>query len=384
MSEPHPTPAGKPAKPHPDFPLFPHATRRWAKKIRGKLHYFGPWDDPDGALDNYLKQKDDLHAGRRPRPDPAALTVRDLCEDFLAAKQAAVDAEELTRRSWADYKVMCDILVSHFGKGRLVEDLGPDDFAALRAKLARRWGPVALGANIQKMRCVFKFASDNTLIPRPVVYGQAFKRPSKKTVRLDRARKGAKLFTADELRRLLGAAGTRLRAMILLAINCGLGNSDIGNLPLSALDLERGWLDYPRPKTGLARRAALWPETVVALREALAKRPAPKDPADAGLVFITKYGHRWHEDNNERPLSMMFGQLLRSLGINGRHRLGFYTLRHTFRTVADEARDQPACDFVMGHEIPHMSSIYRETISDARLRGVADHVRTWLFAKPVE
>jgi hypothetical protein len=33
----------------------------------------------------------------------------------------------------------------------------------------------------------------------------------------------------------------------------------------------------------------------------------------------------------------------------------------------------------MGHEVAHMSSVYRETISDARLRAVAEHVRAWLL-----
>ncbi len=36
----------------------------------------------------------------------------------------------------------------------------------------------------------------------------------------------------------------------------------------------------------------------------------------------------------------------------------------------------------MGHETQHMSSVYRETISDERLQAVSDHVRRWLFAEP--
>jgi integrase len=364
----------------------------WAKKIRGKLHYFGPWNDPDGALQKYLEQKDDLHAGRTPRPDPTALTAKDLVNAFLNAKQALVETGELSRLTWGDYKTACDEIVAAFGRNRLLADIAPEDFAGLRRQLARKWGPQRLGKTIQFVRCVFKYAYDAALIDRPVRFGPEFKRPSKKVLRLHRAKQGPKLFTVDEMRALVEGAlvvgeqgpklerpSPQLKAMILLGINCGFGNSDCGTLPTTALDLDRGWVTFPRPKTGIDRRCPLWPETVKAIKEALAARPEPKKPEHHDLVFVTRCGDSWHTSTTDGPVSREFGKLLQRLGVNGRKGLGFYSIRHTHRTVSDEAKDQPAADYIMGHESSHMSTLYRETISDGRLKAVADYVRKWLF-----
>lgn len=380
----------KPDKPYPEFPLTAHPAGVWCKKIRGKLHYFGPWDDPDGALKSYLDQKDALHAGRKPREASEGTTVKEAVNHFLIAKQALVDAGELSRRTWADYKAACDEVIAALGKARRADDLDPDDFAALRNRLAKKWGPHRVGKTIQCVRCVFKHALESGLVAAPVRFGPGFKRPSAKVLRLHRAKAGPKLFVAAEVRALVEGAliagkdgpelvrpGVQLKAMILLGVNCGFGNSDVGNLPLTALDLDSALIDFPRPKTGIPRRCPLWPETVAALREALAVRKEPKDPADADLVFVTKYGGSWARDDDPATITKEFRKLLNRLGINGRR--NFYTLRHTFRTIADGAKDQPAADFIMGHEAPHMSSHYRETIDDARLKAVADHVRAWLF-----
>ncbi|MFA5864727.1 MAG: hypothetical protein WC975_08565 [Phycisphaerae bacterium] len=43
----------KPIKPYPTFPLTTHPNGQWCKKIRGKIHFFGVWADPEAA---------DLHA----------------------------------------------------------------------------------------------------------------------------------------------------------------------------------------------------------------------------------------------------------------------------------------------------------------------------------
>jgi integrase len=385
-----PDPSDKPAKPRPDFPLFAHANGCWAKKIKGRLHYFGMWDDPDGALKKYLDEKDDLHAGRVPRRAGDACTLRDLVNRYLTHKKQLLDSGELSPRSFGEYYKTCGRLLGFFGRNRRADDLRSEDFESLRADLAKRWGPVRLAIEIARVRGVFRYGFDAGLIGQQVRFGPGFKGPSRKTLRIHRAAQGQRMFEAEALRKLLSVAKQPMKTMVLLGVNCGFGNTDVARLTVAALDLDRGWVNYPRPKTGIPRRCALWPETVEALREAIAMRPKPRDPEHGGLVFLTRPGEPWiryvqHEGEDGRLTASSFNivakelsKLLKKVGIN-QPGLNFYGLRHTFETIGGEARDQVAVDSIMGHSRDDMASVYRERISDDRLRAVTECVRRWLF-----
>lgn len=380
----------KPEKPYPEFPLFAHATNRWAKKIRGKLVYFGPWADPEAALHKYLDQKDDLHAGRTPRTEGGGLTIRDLCNRFLMSKRRIVETGELTHRSYVDYNAATDRIVACFGRTRLVDDLVADDFEQLRTMLAKGRGPTSLAGDVQRVRTIFKYAYEAGLIDRPVRHGPTFKRPGKAVLRKAKAARGDWTFEAKQICDMIDAAKPQLKAMILLGINCGMGNTDCSGLRERNIDLDGGWLDYPRPKTGIGRRCPLWPETVKAIRKAIDVRPNAADKADADRVFLTYTGRAWVRDadingggklrREADSLAESFRTLSRAVGTN-QHRRGFYALRHTFETIAGDTTDQVAVDLIMGHSDPSMAATYRHRIDDKRLQKVVGHVHRWLFAE---
>src|SRR5262249_11357908 len=149
----------------------------WCKKIKGKLYYFGSRfkaDDPveaaaaaAEALDDYNRQADALHAGKKPRESTEGTTVKDIANAFLNCKKALLDAGELSGLTFAKYKTAAKTLVDALGKARLVADLDPDDFARLRDRMAKRWGVYRLGDMIQHLRYVFRHAHEAGLIPTP-------------------------------------------------------------------------------------------------------------------------------------------------------------------------------------------------------------------------
>jgi integrase len=379
------------AKPYPEFPLTAHPSGQWCKKHQGRQYYFGSLDDWQPAFEKYEHEWPWIIAGKIPPPVGTGdgLIVADLCNKFLNMKRSRMESGELSAHSFAKYYETCELVVKHFGKHRRVDNLRPDDFEKFRSALSKGCGVVTLKSKVNRCRVIFKFAFDQRLIDRSVEYGRSFDRPSAKMLRQARNESGPRMFEAEEIRLILNAADSIMRAMVLLGLNCGFGNTDVATLPQTSVDLDNGWIDFPRLKTAVQRRIPLWPETVDAIQGGLVNRPEPKDPTDADLCFITVRGTRFVRVQESKKtegryvtinsLARRFESLLKRLSINGRKGLGFYTLRHVFETIGGESKDQVAVNAIMGHVDSSMAAMYRERISDERLKAVTDTVRGWLW-----
>jgi integrase len=343
----------KPDKPSPEFPLFPHASGQWAKKVRGKMRYFGPWHDPEGARQRWLNERDYWLAGRTPPTDQ--VTVANLLDSFLGDKEARKQTGDIKQDTFKDYVRVCDTINEALGK-RPVMTLGPDDFTSLRVKLAG-CSPHTLKRRLTIARMVFAHAAELGLTIR---YQKQLNAPSQRTIRRRERDREKLLYSAADIRKLVAAAGPHLKGMILLGINCGFGPTDCITLPSDVI--QDGWHNYPRPKTEVERRCPLWPETIEAI-EALRRGPRAFN------------GRRW----DRHIVAREFGELCETCEVTN---LGFYSLRRTFETIATTARvSQAAINHIMGHSETDMASVYRQEIFDRELRDCAEHVRKWYLGE---
>lgn len=372
------------------YPLTVHPAGYFSKKIRGRVCYVARWDEgAEAAEQKWNAIKDDPFAERQTEDKADGFTIKNLLDEYRNHKRRQSERGDITGRTFLDCVRTCDFLAAQLKpvKSRLVKDLGPRDFSKLfdamrgQKRKGKDKSLVVLGNEIVRVKAVFNYAAENNLIARVPTFGTDFNKPKASKIEEQTAAKieehGERTFTREEVQAMLGAASHPLRSMILLAINCGLGNSDIGHLRLSHLNLDTGWLTYPRPKNQKPRRCHLWAETVQALRDWLPQRPEPKDEAHTKLVYLTKYGHPWHTDTFSSPLSHEFRKLLDTIDVNGGR--GFYHLRHTYRTEAGAACDQEATYYTMGHSLPGMGKDYVQRIHDQRLVKVAATVLGWLY-----
>jgi integrase len=375
----------KPEWPHGDtHRLTPHmGSGQWCRKVGGKVRYFGVLSDPDAALRKYLAFMDQQRHGTQPEV-PAVVssdvTLNLAVNAFLTRRMALVEAGEKSARQYVKYQDGCRIALDHFGRDRLVVSLTPADFASLRAKLTG--GPVHVGNQIVCIRAMFNWVQKTYGVVARM--GDSFNKPGKRVVKA--ARRERAMWTPGEVRAVLAVASPPLRCFILLGINCAFGQTDCASLTRDSFDLEGH--RFPRPKNGNVRMCPFWPATVAALCNYV--RP-PSSPDLSGLFFVTRFGNKWVQETTKRNAAGIIvrttytdsiGQELdkacTAAGVKVRP---FYSLRHQFYSVADEAGDPTARDAIMGHTLPGMKEVYTHLLANrmARLRALTNHVHDWLF-----
>jgi len=360
------------------FPLFVHKGRGyWCKTVLGKHRYFGKVvDDPDGknALKRWLLEKDYLLAGLEPPAgDEDAINVKYLCNKYVATKEAELQAGEIVKRTFDEWKSVCQMVMDSIPASLPLDKIQPDHFEKLLIAIKSRYSsPNSRGKYTMAVRSLFKYAHDMGMISRQMVYCPGFTKPTAMAYRKHEAAAGDRSLTRDEVLKLLKRADKSMTVCILLGLQCGFSNLECAFLERAAI--KDGWVVMPRVKTAVARRIPLWPETIKAIKSAIAE-----GPEDGKYVVYRKTGQPF---KSNRHVGYAFETLAASVEVDAR----FYDLRRTLQTVSENHLDNfdlPAIQAIMGHSIRQddMSARYRQNISDDRLRAVTDAVRKWLWPR---
>ncbi len=380
----------KPSKPYSDFPLYAHNSGRWAKKIRGRTHFFGKWDCWKSALNRYLDERDAIQAGRNPRKqqtnDP---TLQELVNVYCDDCRKRVDANELTGRTLNDYTKSLKRLATIRSKFEQPSQWTPEDFADIKESFAKpikrtsairggikgsqvkRRSATTVDIDIRAVKAFLSWCSASEFIPAPR-YGKSFRQSSEKQKRLKKEIAGPRDIAASDVLAIVGKSSSCFKAIVLLGINGAFGAKDLAEVTIE--DYQGEWLNYARRKTGFARKVWLWPETRAAIDRCLAKRSRSEGTQ---LLFVTKQGLPWMRGSHD-AIGKNFLRVRSRAGVADGT---FYDLRRTFQTVAEECLDFPAVSHVMGHAAgsSDMSAKYRQRITDERIKRACEFVRTWLY-----
>ena len=342
------------------FPLTLHPTGQYCKKIRGKLYYFGC--DKQQAFQRYLEQAAYLHAGETPNSQEFGTNtyLKDVCNLYLEHQHSRIQAGEIKLRQVYDQTALLKDFVQHMGTSRRLSEINTIGLQDYRRRLIKQDKSAARINNyISALKAMYHWAIENELMSNAPILSAIKKLPRSKTTK--------PTFTPEEIRRLLNHASLRMKAMIWLGLNCGLGCTDCAELLWENVDLEAGRINFPRTKTGVARYLPLWKETVDAIKVL---------PRTNKRLFNTKQGHkvvRFIERRDTKGVAKVvkcdnvsreFAELTKRTGTRKEKGAGFYTLRRTAATLAARSGDAFAVQRLLGHADLKMATTYVQDVSE--------------------
>ncbi len=298
-----------------------HTKQYYVTRGRKRI-YLG--SDKEEALKKYHRLELDSEIIQKEQAPPPEITVKELANRFIASQLA----------NWQNPKATLPCYRQWLGRfirdhPRLrVADFTVEKFASWKLSLQeRRYSPESINHYLSAVRSMFVFAEEAEYIEK------APKLKRIKNARIPRTgSKDKPLYTSDEIHRLLENADSHLKAMIMLALNCGFGPKDLQDLTWDDINGER--ITLPRSKTGVCQTYLLWPETQELLDEIRKERALliirmdrrRVHHSDYGHVFVTRFWKPWSKD----AVAGQFRKLCRKAQVAC---YGFYRLRHCASTA---------------------------------------------------
>lgn len=392
-------------------PLRVTSNGQWAKNVHGKRRTFGSVLDVsrDEAVARFHRYMSDVGVGRDPRPiDADRVTVNRVIEAFMSDAIDRADSGAITAKTLSTMVRRCREGAAALGPHRAVDSLSPRDFKLGVERLLASQSPSTVGLVVSQLRSAFKWAAEvDRMIDRLPDYGTHWKKPAPRVIRVARRTRGfdgRRHFHAEEIAAVLEVASPMLRVCILLGVSAGMNAADIATLRVGSVDLGRDWIDDIRVKTGIPRRAPVWPElraAVDAWRDADERRGSPRAAGAEGLLVVTRGGFPVvrrdftvtedgkGQDHETNAVGLAFKRALDRSGVRrldedgrvvGARGIGFSTLRRTCATFADAAGDRLAKARIMAHAADSdVDDSYVDHISDERLERVSSVVRAAVF-----
>lgn len=178
------------------FPLWWHkGSQQWCKKIKGRFCYFGT--DREAAFRKY--------AGIQAVPT----TLDGAVKKYLDYQRSRVPSGEVSQRHCNDLDrtltQLCDIV----GGSKSVS-LESADLYKWRSHLSETNKAVSLGNHVRRVRSFLTWCIREKFI-KEMPPGDGLKKPSKAMIRKARAEQGSRMFTPEEIRKLLTYANPQLR-----------------------------------------------------------------------------------------------------------------------------------------------------------------------------
>jgi len=276
-------------------------------------------------------------------------------------------------RFWGEFKRVTNVKKVGELSATLID--GYENWVYASAK-TRHWSPATINNRLGFVKAVFNEAfrrvrniSDKQHIKNVREFCNSFTYTDKPVVNPQPISK------TDYLTMLDAAKDKVYRAIMLLSLNCGMKESAAADVRITPrrgravpdIDLDKGVLAMPRPKTGIIRVAVLWDRTIAAIKEVLATRKS-----DSEFLFLNHCGNPMQPRN----IRKWWHRTRKQAGVSAS--VKFEHIRDATQTIPldDDPKSLVETNLIMGHAVSGMANNYlerRPTMVRRACKAIEEH-----------